>query len=340
MTGRERVLNHFAGKPVDCLPCMPITMMFASDFIGARYLDYCTDYRVMAEGQMRVSEEFDFDYVNVMSDPAAEASDLGATIRWYENQPPAIDEAEALLLDKSHMCTLTLPDPTAGRMGNRLKILAFYKEQVGDSKLIEGWVEGPCAEAADLRGINNLMTDFYDDPGFVTDLFDFIVDMQIHFAKHQVQAGADQIGIGDAAASLVGPQIYEEFVWPYEKTLVEAIQKMGATVRLHICGNTRRMLEFMGRLGCDLVELDSPSPLVEARQKMGPNQMLIGNMDPVRILREGTPEMVTAAVEQCHQDAGERYMAGAGCEVPRDTPHENLRALVAYAKSHQPKRAS
>ena len=52
MNGRERILSHLEGRGVDRLPFMPITMMFAADQIGASYRDYCTDYRVLAEGQI------------------------------------------------------------------------------------------------------------------------------------------------------------------------------------------------------------------------------------------------------------------------------------------------
>ena len=76
--------------------------------------------------------------------------------------------------------------------------------------------------AADLRGMNTLMLDFYDDPDFVDELFEFVVAMEVAFARAQFEAGADLIGVGDAAASLVGPRFYAEFVLPYEKRLVAA----------------------------------------------------------------------------------------------------------------------
>jgi hypothetical protein len=44
-------MAHLDGRPVDHLPLMPITMMFACDQIGAHYRDYCTDYRVLVEGR-------------------------------------------------------------------------------------------------------------------------------------------------------------------------------------------------------------------------------------------------------------------------------------------------
>jgi uroporphyrinogen-III decarboxylase len=154
MNSRERVFAHLEGRPVDRLPLMPITMMFACDRIGARYRDYCTDYRVLADGQMRTAEAFDFDYVNTMSDPAREAADCGATVEYFEHQPAAIDENRALLSDKTKFASLKIPDPLAGgRMHNGIKAIALLKERIGKEKIVEGWVEGPIAEAADLRGL-------------------------------------------------------------------------------------------------------------------------------------------------------------------------------------------
>lgn len=335
MNGRERVLGFLDGNPTDCLPCLPITMQYAAERIGVQYKDYATDYRVLVEGQIAIAEEFGFDYVNTMSDPACEAADCGAAVKFYPDQPPALDEMHALLQDKSTLARLKQPDPTApGRMSNRLKAIQLHKERVGNALLVEGWIEGPCAEAADLRGINTLMIDFVDDPAFVRDLFDFVLEMELRFAAEQVAAGADQIGIGDAAASLVGPRIYNEFVLPYEKKMVDGVKALGARARLHICGNTRRILAGMGSLGCDIVDLDYLCPIEEGREQMGPDQVILGNIDPVRALRDGTPDSVYEAFAECHRQAGRRYIVGAGCEVPRGTPPENFRAMVQYSRDH------
>lgn len=336
MNSRERVFAHFNGQPVDYLPLMPITMQFACQQIGARYRDYCTDCRVLVRGQIHTAQTFGFDYVNTMSDPAREAADCGAVVEYYDEQPVSLVEEHALLADATRLTRLKIPDPLGGgRMHNGIKALALFKEQIGREKIIEGWVEGPIAEAADLRGINTLMTDFYDDPKFVRDLFAFVVEMELRFAREQVQAGADVIGIGDAAASLVGPEIYEEFIWPYEKQLVDGIHALGVRTRLHICGQTRRIVGGMGRLGCHIVEIDSLTPVTLAREQM-PGQTIIGNLNPVAVLRNSTPEIITAAIAQCHRDAGSRFIVGAGCEVPRDTPTENLRALCEYARHSNP----
>ncbi|MCH5373032.1 MAG: uroporphyrinogen decarboxylase family protein [Planctomycetes bacterium] len=334
MNGRERILALINGQPVDRLPLMPITMMFAADHIGKPYGQYATDYRVLVEGQSKIADAYQFDYVSCISDPAREAADCGADVQIFDDQPPAINEMNALLADKAALKSLEIPDPMGdGRMRDRVRAAALFKESGADGRLIEGWIEGPCAESADLRGINTLMLDFYDDPGFVHELFEFVLQMGLRFARAQIEAGVELMGVGDAAASLVGPQIYNDFVWAYEKRLVDGLHEMGCRVRLHICGNINRVLEPIGRLGCEIVDLDFMVPVADARTAMGPDQVLLGNIDPVRTLRNGTPESITEAIAGCHRAAGDRYIIGAGCEVPRGTPTENLLALTQYARS-------
>jgi MtaA/CmuA family methyltransferase len=341
MNGRERILALIEGGAPDSLPLMPITMMFAADQVGVRYRDYVRDCRKLVAAQVQTAHKFDIDHVSCISDPAREAADCGAAIRYFDAQPPAIVETGALLADKATLAGLAIPDPLGGgRMSDRVKAAALFRDEVGGEKLIEGWVEGPCAEGADLRGINALMMDFIDDPGFVRDLFDFVLEVETRFARAQVEAGADIVGIGDAASSLVGPQIYEEFVFPYQMKLVDAVHSMGSRVRLHICGNTTPILAGLGRLGCEIIDLDWMVSLERARAAMGTGQVLAGNIDPVAVLRRGTPELVAVGIKECHRQAVGRYIVAAGCEVPRGTPEANMFALRDYARAHGPAAAA
>lgn len=337
MNGRERILACIGGKTADSLPLMPITMMFAADLVGAPYGRYATDYRVLVEGQLRTAEAHDFDYVSCISDPARESADCGARVVIFDNQPPALDEGCALLAEKTALAKLRVPDPLGGgRMTDRVHAAALFRDKTGGERLIEGWVEGPCALAADLRGINTVMMDFFEDPDFVNDLTEFALETALAFAAAQIAAGAEIIGVGDAAASLVGPAVYEEFVWPKEKRLVDGIHALGGMVRLHICGNTTAILDGMGRLGCEIVDLDHMVSMAEARAVMGPGQVLLGNIDPVATLRNGTPALVEKALAACHDGCGGKYIVGAGCEVVRDTPLQNLRAMSEFARTRRP----
>lgn len=334
--GRSLVRAHLDGRPVDHLPAMPITMMFAARHAGIPYREYCTDFRKLAQAQAAVAARFGFDHVSAISDPAREAVDLGAEVTWFPDQPPALDDTRALLADPATLASLRVADPLGGgRMTDRVRGIELLRA-LAPELLVEGWVEGPCAEGADLRGISTLMLDFGDDPAFVTDLFDFTTSQAIAFARAQVDAGADMIGVGDAAASLVGPAIYREAVLPYERRLVDAIHDMGALVRLHICGNTRRSVADMATLGADVIDLDSMVPLDRARADAGPDQVLLGNLNPVTDLLSSNPVEVAARVAACHREAGSRFIVGAGCEVPAATPAENVEAMVAYAGGTRP----
>jgi MtaA/CmuA family methyltransferase len=334
VTGRERVLAMLGGAATDTLPLMPITMMFAADQIGAPYREYASDYRVLAAGQVATAERFDLDHVSAISDPAREACDLGAAIEWFDDQPPAINESRALLTDKATLARLRVPEPSAGRrMADRVEGVRLLRERCGRDRAVEGWVEGPCAMSADLRGVNTLMLDFYDDPKFVYDLFAYTVEMELAFARAQIEAGADIIGVGDAAASLVGPELYEDFVQAFETRLVCGIQALGARVRLHICGKTRRIFRGMAATGAEMIDLDSMAPLDGARREMGEGPVLAGNVDPVRVMRDGTPDGIATAMAECRRQAGARYIVAAGCEIPRGTPPENLLAMTRFAHS-------
>jgi MtaA/CmuA family methyltransferase len=332
MTSRQIVLDMLDRKPAARPPVMPLTMMFAADLICVPYRQYANDFKTLAEGQLRTAETFGFDHVSVISDPAREAADCGAAIHFFEDQPPAIDETNALLKDKIKLNALSVPDPLGGgRMTDRINGIALLREKAGNRFAVEGWVEGPCAEAADLRGINTLMMDFYDDEAFVQDLLSFTTDLAIAFSAAQIEAGADLVGIGDAACSLVGPAIYEEFVLAEEKRLVDAIHAMGARTRLHICGNTSALCRHIRSLNVGMVDLDYMVDIAKAREDLGPDTAILGNINPVSALRNSTPERIQQDLACCRRAAGERYIVGAGCEIPRGTPHENVRALSAFA---------
>ena len=145
------------------------------------------------------------------------------------------------------------------------------------------------------------MLDFYDDPDFVRELMDLVVEIGISFGHAQIEAGAEIIGIGDAAASLIGLALYEEFVWPGEQRLVSAMHDAGVICRLHICGNNRRFLPSAARLGCEIIDIDAPVTMAAARQAVGVEQVLCGNLDPVRSIHEGTPDEIRANLRHVMQ---------------------------------------
>ena len=334
MTGKERILATVKGEMPDHRAFMPISMSIAADEIGAKYRDYATDFRMLARGQFAFAAAFGSDHVSAISDPAVEASDLGAAIIVPENQPASLDDTASLLEDKSVLLALRARDPSFGRrMSNRLEAVSALQSGAQGSLMVEGWVEGPCAEAADLRGLSRFMMDLYDDPGFALDLLDFVTGMEIAFAQAQVAAGAGMIGVGDAASSLIGPDLFGEFMLERHRRYVAAIHESGALARLHICGNSGPLISMVGSLGYDIIDLDSMVPLAGARETAGPGQVFNGNLDPVRVVRDGSPASIHALLAGLEAAGGPAWIVGAGCEIPRGTPRANILAMRDFARN-------
>ena len=169
------------------------------------------------------------------------------------------------------------------------------------------------------------MLDFSDDPVFVRDLLDFVVEMELRFAKAQMEAGVELMGWA-TQRRLWLDRAWVEFVFPAQKKLVDGLKAMGLRTRSHICGNTLRIMQGRGELGYDIVDVDALVSMADARSKM-PAQVYWGTSPPLKSCKQGSPEDVLAAVSKCHEAAGELYIIAAGCEVPRDTPAANMFAL-------------
>jgi len=341
MRSLERVRALVAGGSVDHLPVQPVIMMFAAKHYGIPFIEYTRDGRKMAAAQSKLVHDFGIDCLLTCSDPAREVIDIAGegSINWYEDQGPAICEERAALADKSRFKTLRIPDPLGGgRMHDRIiGIEAMHKEFGGEVSIV-GWVEGPLALAAELRGLTRSMTDFLDDPAFIKDLLDFTAEVAVVYAEAEIQAGADTIGMSDAAASMMGPQHYREFLFLRQLRVVESIRKAHpeVIVRLHMCGNTDPLIPQMKQLPVQIFELDSPTNLAAARASLGPDRVILGNVSTIADMHEGTPEQVYEASRRCHRTCGKFHVVGPGCEVPPTTPPENLRALVRYSREHKP----
>ena len=84
----------------------------------------------------------------------------------------------------------------------------------------------------------------------------------------------------------------------------------------------------------EMIDIDYLAPLDQARREMGPDQVLCGNLNPFACVQDGSTDDVYNALKLCHSQAGNNFIVGAGCELTRHTPHDNMRVLTEYAKTH------
>ncbi|MDO8685049.1 MAG: uroporphyrinogen decarboxylase family protein [Clostridiales bacterium] len=327
MTPYERIHTQLQGKPVDKVPNLNILMAFAAEFINVSFDKFCLDYRYLVEANIKCNEYFGIDMLNTMSDAFRETYDFGAEIKFpYDNLP--ISKIH-FIQGPEDIKKLKIFDPlNSTRILDRIRAVELFKKETGNNYSILGWVEGSFAEAADLRGVSEIMYDLYDEPEFVKDMMSICCEEGIMCAKEQIKAGADFIGVGDAVASLISPALYREFVLPFEQKLFKEIHDAGAKVKLHICGNISNILDDIWQSGADIIDIDFMVDFKTAIQKFkGHPACANGNFDPVRTLKNGTPESIRQAVMDCLSVADERTFISAGCEVPKNTPYENLKAV-------------
>jgi MtaA/CmuA family methyltransferase len=322
------------GEQVDFLPRIPIVMQYAAEYIGSNYGAFASDYRVLVEANCRCARDFGFEQLSAISDPYRETSAFGGQITYVrDGVPRCIPPLE----NSNDISILLRPDPrTSHRMADRVRAISEYKRLFGNEYSILGWIEGPAAEAADLRGVTNFLMDTLEGRDFLAGLLDLCVEVGIEFAKAQIAAGADTIGIGDAIASQLSPDSYESLIQPREKLLVEAIHDAGTFVRLHICGNITHLLPGIADLGVDILDVDHMVEVMHVREVVGKEVAISCNIDPVKGIMQGTTASIRQYVKGMYRSVGNPFMVSAGCEIPSGTPPENLKALcepIPYLKN-------
>lgn len=326
MTPKERIYATLNGESRDRRAVTPIFMAWSAHYIGRNYRDYYLDGDVLAESQLAVTRAFNIDQISSISDPWREASAYGMEFDYPEN---GVGKPKEVLIksydDISRIKPLKIE--TAERMQQRVESVTKMAGETGQTHSVLGWVEGPMAEYADLRGVESALIDMMDKPEMFVEAGEIIIENEISFAFAQIKAGADMIGIGDAVVSLISPDMYAEYVLGLEQKLIAAIHEAGAAVKLHICGNIKNNLKYIAQSGADIIDVDWMVPLTEARRLVGPEVTLCGNFDPSAVLLAGSCEDVAGAAKECTKAGGEKFILMPGCEVPPGTPEENIRAF-------------
>jgi MtaA/CmuA family methyltransferase len=318
MNSKERCLAAIHGQEVDKVPVFPLLMAFSADRLGINYRQFASSGKALAESQLKVREEFAIDAITSCSDAFRLSADLGGDIVFPETKPPYI--TDPIIENESDLKELVKSDVTdhEGRMWDRVEGTREMVKNARDECLVLGWVDMPFAEACSVCGVSNFMLMLNDNPELAHNILNFLTEIVIDFSLAQIETGAPMIGAGDAAASLISPEYYREFALPYEQRICQAVHKAGGMVKLHICGNTTKLLDDMARSGADLYNVDHVVDLSVASEVFDEaDKCFKGNIDPVEDMLQATPDECEKRSLECIEiGAGKRYMLSAGCEVP------------------------
>ncbi|NQU87234.1 MAG: uroporphyrinogen decarboxylase family protein [Mariniphaga sp.] len=327
MTKSEQ-FNHLKNKGalINKVLFRPILMQFAAEYIGSNYGRFASDYKILVEANLKCMDEFGLDMLGLISDPYRETSAFGANIKYI---PDGVPRCLNLIINSiDDVLNLKNPDVfKAERTLDRIKAGELLSKKTQGNVPIIGWIEGPLAEACDLTGMENMMMQLMMDPDFSNRLMDKCMVTAKDFAKAQIEAGCEIIGMGDAVCSQIDVDTYNTYVKDRHKELISYIHNLGGKIKLHICGDTNHLLPSYIDFNLDILDLDWQVDLSHARSILSENVILAGNINPVLVQNKSHEEVFQLCKNLVEKHKKERFILSAGCEITVLTPPENLKAM-------------
>ncbi len=337
MNKKEEFFSLFgSGKTQEYIPFHPILMHFAARLNHSTYAEFASDHRILVQSNIRAMDQFDLDWVELISDPYRETAAFGAQIKYVPEGVPVCLSPIIKTLEDVH--NLKNPDLyRSPRTSDRISGARLYQEILKGTVPVFGWIEGPLAEACTLTGVSNMLILLMTDPDFCNFLMDKCMITAKEFAKAQIDAGCDVIGIGDAICSQVDPEVYNSYVMDRHRELISYIHSLGGKVKLHICGNITHLLPSLKEVGTDILDIDWEVGFDDARHFMGPEVIICGNINPVVIQDSSKDEIGKLSTSLIRSNRENKIILSGGCEITVNTPHANLSEMSETAKKFRNK---
>jgi uroporphyrinogen decarboxylase len=322
------------GKP-DRVPVMPFTRDWAVSQAGFTFSEVLKNPGKYVYAQYRALRELQADVIWDLMGVHAESEAMGSVLKLQNDAPPSVVEFFVKELSQD-LARIRLPNPYKdGRLPELLQVVRRLKELVGGEVPVIAYVQGPFRHAAMLRGTERLLKDMFKSSDKCQELLTIATDSLIIYGTALVDAGADLIMIAEPylSADMMSKNLALE-VESHFTRLARTLKKTGVKVFLHLCGEFNDRFDMIKRIGTHGVSLDEKNDLARAREIIGPETCLIGNVNPSGTLFGGTPEMVADEARRAIDKAGRdgAFILASGCLVPKGSPLQNLEALIQVAK--------
>lgn len=307
-------------------------------FMGISHLDYFT----IPDQWMRTNLYIENHFPNIVFLPgfwmeygmAVEPSAFGCKITWWKDSPPSINPT---ICDISEVPRLKVPIPTEdGLMPFVLNLYRYIekslKGQGNHIKMVAA--RGPLAIAAHLRGITEFLMDLKLHPAETKRLLEITTQTVIRWLQAQIEILSEVEGIMvlDDIVGFLSPADYLEFAHPYLKEIFSSFEAMVKVY--HNDSNIGHILESLVETGFHILNFSHQLDIGEVWEKVGDRICLMGNIPPLEVLVQGTPEEVKAIAAQCLQKTGggRGLILSAGGGVSPGTPAQNLEALIEASR--------
>jgi uroporphyrinogen decarboxylase len=277
---------------------------------------------------------FQPDGVIMFSDILTPLPGIGITFDIIESKGPIIDTP---IRTQEQVTALHPLEPEASLPFIKT-ILKTLRQEVGNQSTVLGFVGAPwtlAAYAVEGKGSKNysiIKGMAFSEPSVLHQFLSKLADAIATYVRYQIDCGAQVVQMFDSWAGQLSPQDYDTFALPYQQQVVRQVKEThpDTPLILYISGSAG-VLERMSKSGVDIVSVDWTVDMAEARQRLGWEMKVQGNIDPGVLF--GSQAFIRQRILDTIRKAGNRgHILNLGHGVLVGTPEENVRYFFETAK--------
>lgn len=304
---------------------IPIMTHPGIELIGKQITDAVMDGGIHFRAIEALARRFPMAASTTIMDLTVEAEAFGAGLHLEENNIPSI--AGRLVTDYAGVRELSVPTLDAKRIPQYLKADELAARHL-DIPVFAGCI-GPFSLAGRLYGMTEIMISIYIEPETVALLLEKCTEFLLRYCQTIKQTGVASVLMAEPAAGLLSNDDCRAFSSVHVRRIVEAVQDESFTVILHNCGNTGHCTPAMLATGAGGYHFGNRADMVEALRMCPDEVPVMGNIDPVAVLKQAVPEQVYAETFALLERTADfpNFILSTGCDVSPHTPIENIEAF-------------
>lgn len=304
---------------------IPIMTHPGIELINRRVIDAATDGDVHFEAIKAVSEAYNTAACTVIMDLTVEAEAFGSQIAFSTDELPNV--VNRLVCDEASVELLATPDLSKGRLPEYLKANRRAVLEL-ERPVLSGCI-GPFSLAGRLYDMSEIMMGIYIEPDVIHRLLDKCTRFLMTYCRALKEAGVQGVIMAEPAAGLLSNEDCMSYSTAYVEQVVREVQDADFSIILHNCGNKGQCTQAMIASGAAALHFGNAIDLPRALEECPEHLLILGNIDPVSILKQSTPEKVFRATTDLLNQTKRfsNFVLSSGCDMPPQTPPENIQAF-------------